>query len=51
MNTKILIDVTKLVPQERHPAIFSAFDEIEPGDSVIIHNDHDLNRYITSYWA
>lgn len=41
MNTKILIDVTKLVPQERHPAIFNAFDEIEPGDSVIIHNDHD----------
>lgn len=41
MNTDILIDVTKLHPSLRHPTIFEAFDTISPGNSVIIHNDHD----------
>lgn len=41
MNTNIVIDVTKLHPSLRHPAIFEAFDTINSGDSVIIHNDHD----------
>jgi regulator of cell morphogenesis and NO signaling len=41
MNTDIIIDVTKLQPNQKHPAIFDAFDTINPGQSVIIHNDHD----------
>lgn len=39
MNIKI--DVTKIVPNKKHPAIFEAFDAISAGDSVIIYNDHD----------
>lgn len=41
MNTDIIIDVTKLRPVEKHPAIFDAFDKINSGESIIIHNDHD----------
>lgn len=41
MESSILIDVTKMLPSEKHPSIFNAFDSIEPGASVIIHNDHD----------
>ncbi|MBS1774002.1 MAG: iron-sulfur cluster repair di-iron protein [Bacteroidetes bacterium] len=39
MNIKI--DVTKIMPRRKHPAIFEAFDALSAGDSVIIHNDHD----------
>jgi len=41
MDTNIFIDVTSLQAQERHPAIFAAFDQIPDGGKVTIHNDHD----------
>jgi regulator of cell morphogenesis and NO signaling len=36
-----ILDVTVLEPRQKHPTIFSRFDELEPGESLIIHNDHD----------
>lgn len=39
-STRIL-DVTTLAPREKHPAIFRLFDELLPGESLTIHNDHD----------
>lgn len=41
MHSNIFIDVTKLQPNQKHPAIFDAFDTIDAGSSIIIHNDHD----------
>lgn len=35
------IDVRKLEPKKKHPAIFDTFDELEVGESVVIINDHD----------
>lgn len=36
-----ILDVTVLDPREKHPTIFKRFDELQPGASLIIHNDHD----------
>lgn len=36
-----ILDVTVLEPRQKHPTIFSRFDEIPQGESLIIHNDHD----------
>ncbi len=36
-----ILDVTVLDPREKHPTIFRRFDELQPGASLIIHNDHD----------
>jgi regulator of cell morphogenesis and NO signaling len=36
-----ILDVTQLVPREKHPTIFSRFAELAPGESLTIHNDHD----------
>ncbi len=36
-----ILDVTVLDPREKHPAIFRRFEELEPGASLVIHNDHD----------
>ena len=36
-----ILDVTSLEPQLKHPTIFARFDELAPGESLIIHNDHD----------
>jgi len=41
MKTDVFIDVTLLHPQMKHPAIFSAFDNISEGNALVIHNDHD----------
>ncbi len=35
------LDVTKIMPREKHPAIFSTFDSLNPGESFILINDHD----------
>lgn len=35
------LDVTKIEPKLKHPTIFKYFDELEPGQSFIIKNDHD----------
>lgn len=35
------LDVTKIMPREKHPAIFNTFDSLNPGESFILINDHD----------
>ena len=39
-NEKV-VDVPSLEPRLKHPTIFSTFDTLQPGESMIIHNDHD----------
>lgn len=43
MNTSVTttIDVRSIVPRERHPLIFSTFDNLAPGDAFLLVNDHD----------
>jgi regulator of cell morphogenesis and NO signaling len=41
MNDNAFIDVTKMEPRLKHPAIFNAFDQLDEGESIILHNDHD----------
>lgn len=36
-----ILDVTTLEPKMKHPTIFVRFDELEAGESLTIHNDHD----------
>ncbi|EMR02384.1 iron-sulfur cluster repair di-iron protein [Cesiribacter andamanensis] len=36
-----ILDVTTLVPREKHPTIFKRFEALLPGERLIIHNDHD----------
>lgn len=36
-----VLNVTAIEPKLKHPAIFQKFDELKPGESLIIHNDHD----------
>ena len=36
-----ILNVTLLEPRMKHPTIFSRFDELNEGESLIIHNDHD----------
>ena len=36
-----ILDVTELEPRQKHPTIFSRFDGLEEGESLVIHNDHD----------
>ncbi len=35
------LDVRSIVPRERHPRIFGAFDRLAPGESFELLNDHD----------
>lgn len=36
-----LINVTAIEPKLKHPTIFKKFDELQPGETLTIHNDHD----------
>lgn len=36
-----VLNVTALEPKLKHPTIFVKFDELKPGESLILHNDHD----------
>ncbi len=36
-----ILNVTVIEPRLKHPAIFARFDELNPGESLTIHNDHD----------
>ena len=38
---EVVVNVPALEPKLKHPTIFKVFDELEAGDSMIIHNDHD----------
>ena len=35
------LNVSSIVPKERHPLIFKTFDELEKGDFFVLINDHD----------
>lgn len=39
--TENILDVTLLEPRQKHPTIFNRFDELNEGESLTIHNDHD----------
>ena len=39
--TENILNVTLLEPRQKHPTIFVRFDELQPGESLTIHNDHD----------
>ena len=36
-----ILNVTAIEPKLKHPTIFVKFDELKPGESLTIHNDHD----------
>lgn len=36
-----ILDVRDIPPAERHPLIFSEFDNLEPSESFILINDHN----------
>ena len=36
-----ILDATTLHPSVKHATIFNRFDELQPGESLILHNDHD----------
>lgn len=36
-----ILNVTILEPRQKHPTIFVRFDELNEGESLTIHNDHD----------
>ncbi|MCO5249087.1 MAG: iron-sulfur cluster repair di-iron protein [Chitinophagales bacterium] len=38
---ELVIDVPSIEPRYKHETIFGAFDSLAPGESLIIHNDHD----------
>jgi len=40
-TTENILNVTLLEPRQKHPTIFARFDELNEGESVTIHNDHD----------
>ncbi len=40
-NNKSTIDVRTIPPREKHPAIFSLFNSLKPGDTMQLLNDHD----------
>jgi len=41
MNEPFVIDVTVIEPRMKHPAIFNAFDQLNGGEAILLHNDHD----------
>jgi uncharacterized protein (DUF2249 family) len=36
-----IVDVRNIVPRDRHPLIFDTFDNLPPGQSMILVNDHE----------
>ncbi|MCC6381889.1 MAG: DUF2249 domain-containing protein [Dehalococcoidia bacterium] len=35
------IDVRNIPPRDRHPRIFATFDSLQPGEALLLVNDHD----------
>ncbi|OGI51445.1 MAG: hemerythrin [Candidatus Muproteobacteria bacterium RIFCSPHIGHO2_02_FULL_65_16] len=38
---KSTVDVRTIPPRERHPLIFNTFTSLQPGESLLLVNDHD----------
>ena len=41
MPEEIIVDVRDVPPRDRHPRIFQTFDNLTPGQVLILVNDHD----------
>lgn len=41
MEKTSILDVTVIEPRLKHPTIFEKYDDLNPGEAFIIHNDHD----------
>lgn len=39
--TDITLDVREVPPTERHPKIHDAFEGLDPGEALIVINDHE----------
>lgn len=39
--SETILDVREMIPRERHPRIFNAFDSLQPGEGFTLVNDHD----------
>ena len=37
----VQLDVRVIAPREKHPTIFRTFDSLQPGQSMLLVNDHD----------
>ena len=37
----LILDIPSIEPQQKHALIFDVFESLEPGESFIIHNNHD----------
>ena len=40
-GTENILNVTMIEPRLKHPTIFQRFDDLKPGETLILHNDHD----------
>jgi len=40
-QTEHLIDVREIAPKQKHPTIFNTWNELPPGESILLLNDHD----------
>lgn len=40
-GTENILNVTMIEPRLKHPTIFQRFDDLEPGETLVLHNDHD----------
>jgi len=40
-RTENELDVTKIIPREKHATIFRTFDSLAPGECFVLRNDHD----------
>lgn len=41
MEDTNVLNVTEIEPRMKHPTVFARFDELQSGDTLTIHNDHD----------
>jgi len=41
MSEPKLLDVRMLIPAERHRLIFETYENLNPGESFLLVNDHD----------
>jgi uncharacterized protein (DUF2249 family) len=37
----VVVDVRPVPPRERHPLIFQTFDQLAPGEALVLVNDHE----------
>ncbi len=38
---KVTVDAREYAPKDKHRVIFERFDELQPGESMLLKNDHD----------